>query len=112
MKKLDFKTDRDELRPVQWKIGKYKLDTSTGAMTIPSNGLDYEDFDTVAGYFHGWFKKETNEGPETVFGLVEKEDGTMTEIRATIINFLPKTTAIERLAKESMERLSDLSLNP
>ena len=87
------------------------MDSSTGTITMPSDGLDYEDFDTVTGYFHGWFKKDTNESPETVFGLIEKEDGTMTEIRATLINFLPKSTAIERLAKDAKERLSDLSLN-
>ena len=97
MEKSDFRTDRDELRPVKWEVQKYDGFNPTGS-------------DTFTGYFHGWFKKETNESPETVFGLVEKDDGTMNEVRATLINFLPKSTAIERLAKDAMEKLRDLSL--
>lgn len=99
MEKLDFRTDRDELRPVKWEVQKYDGFNPTGS-------------DTFTGYFHGWFKKETNEGPETVFCLVEKEDGTINEVRATLINFIPKSTALERFVKDNSAKLSDLSLNP
>lgn len=84
---MDYRNDRDELRPVEWVHNEYSKDFERKLIKT----------ETLNGHFHSWIKKLDAHQCEVAYALVEKEDGTMLELKGTEIKFLPKSTSIERM---------------
>lgn len=63
-------TDKDKLRPVEFQ--------------------EMQGGPKKKGWFHGW-RKSTEYNDETVFALIEREDGSMTDAYTWAVKFLDRT---------------------